>query len=63
MYANFSEDKDAERAGGGFVDQDQRTLEQSRNSDCQSVTHWWIRVRKCVKCSLKSSRKSLIHIL
>lgn len=34
MYANFSED-DAEWAGTEFVDQDGRTLEQSKNSDCQ----------------------------
>lgn len=40
------------------VDQDQRT----GNPYCQSVTHRWIRVRKCVKCS-KSSRKPLIYTL
>lgn len=39
MDANLSEDKDAEWAGRGFVDEDQRTLEQSRSSYGQSVTH------------------------
>jgi len=53
----------AEWADLGLVYQDQSTIEQSENTHWDCVAYYWRRVKKCGKCSLNSSKKSLIHKL